>query len=48
MCPADEADAKVRTTAIREGGPSYDEPHTVPAVGIRAGVRPIGEDDGGR
>ena len=26
--------------------PSYVEPHTDPAVGIRAGVRPIGRDGG--
>ena len=30
-----------------KGGPSYDDPHTVPAVGVEADVRPIGEDSGG-
>ena len=26
---------------------TLEDPHTVPAVGIEAGVRPIGEDGGG-
>ena len=30
-----------------KGGPSYGDPHTNPAVGIEADVRPIGEGDGG-
>ena len=29
-----------------KGRPSYGDPHTVPAVGIEADVRPIGEDGG--
>ena len=44
---ADEADAKDGTTAAREERQSYGEPHTVPAVGIRTDVRPLGEDGGG-
>ena len=29
-------------------GRSYEDPHTVPAVGIEANVRPIGEDGGSK
>ena len=48
---AGERDRQTRSTQRSsydgkgKGGPSYDDPHTVPAVGIEANMRPIGEDN---
>ena len=47
---AGERDQRTRSTQRSsydgkgKGGPSYGDPHTVPAVGIEADVRPIGGD----
>ena len=46
MVAAGERDSEIRHRTVH--GQSYEDPHTVPAVGIRAGVRPLGKDGGGR
>ena len=46
MVAVGERDSKIRRRTV--DGQSYEDPHTVPAVGIRAGVRPLGKDGGGK